>query len=188
MRQKILILGLVATVALAITSCQSPWLAGGQPYTSAVGGFTVQFPADWTSIESSPGRVTATHDGVFLQRIMVWSHDIKDPLPDTKRMLKENMTPLDVAEAVSDFLRSDHSFVNLSLSSSSPADIAQHPGFRLQAEYHTPDKMDVTEILYGFLYQRKLYILIYEAPTRYYFDRDRAAIDSTVQSFRITAK
>jgi hypothetical protein len=188
MRTKILIPLLVSLLLLVFSGCQSPWQPGGQTYTSHTGAFTALVPAGWMFAELPPGHVLATKDGIILQRIEIRTLELKDPLPGSKRVLRADMTPFEIAEAVVDDLKADHGLLGLEVVENQPTEVAGRPGFRITITFHTEDNLRLTQSGYGVVDGPKLYVISYIAPTRYYFDRDRETFEAAVKSFHLGAK
>jgi hypothetical protein len=183
MRNKILI-PLLSLLLLALAGCVAPWLPGGTPYTTKKGEFTVRTPAGWIFSEQSPGRVFATKDGLILQQFTVELRALKDALPASKRVLTAGLTPLEVAEAVTDDLRADHSLLGLAVKETTLARLDGREGFKIVISFHTQDKLHLSQTIYGCLGQERLCLLRFTAPSRHYFDRDHPAFEETVASFR----
>ncbi|MBI5690946.1 MAG: hypothetical protein HZC55_12730 [Verrucomicrobia bacterium] len=175
---------------LFLTGCQV-WLPGGSTYTADKNAFSVAVPAGWTfttkAVPTPRTDLIATKDGVFLQRLLVEHHPIKDPLPNSKRSLTTAMSPFEIAEAVVDDLRSQRSFQHFEVNENTPATVGGRPGFRLLLQYQTSDKLRLTEIRYGTLVGENLHLLRFVAPTRHYFERDRAAAEEAARSWRVPA-
>jgi len=178
---------LICVLGSLLAGCQiAQWQPGGAPHTASDGSFVVHVPGNWMFLESAPGRIVATHDGVFLQRLSVGRHELKEPLSYSKRMLSAGLTPFEVAEAVADDLRADHDMLGLEVTENNPVVLDGHPGFSLVVNYHTADNLRVSMQIVGAIVGPSLYTLVYGGPARYYFERDRALFQEVVESFRIT--
>lgn len=184
MRNSLLILTLAALL-LGLAGCVS-WQTGGQPFTSR-GGYTVTAPAGWMFIEQPGGILRATRDGLILQEFVISSHELKKPLPASKRVLTASLTPYELAEAIADDLRSNRELLAFEIVANEPARIGGLDGFSLTVRYHTKDKLRLTTRIDGAIKGDKLYTLRLAAPSRHYFERDLPAFRDAVNSFRFTA-
>ena len=177
-------LPLILPGLLLLTGCET-WQAGGKDYTSSKGDLTLNVPAGWNFTLLGGTDLTATKEGLPLHRMTVEHLDIKDPLPHSKRTVTPQMSAFEVAEAVLDDLRSDHDMLNFEVAENTPFDLGGRPGFRLVLNYRNAEKLRLSELRYGCLAGSKVYFLRYVAPTRYYFERDRAEVEETAKTFRV---
>lgn len=175
-----------AALLLGLSGCVT-WQAGGQPFTARSGGYTITAPSGWMFIEQPGGTLRATRDGLVLQELIVATHDLKKPLPASKRVLTPNLTPYELAEAIADDLRSNRELLAFELVANEPAQIGGSDGFALTVRYQTKDKLRITTRIGGVLHSGKLYTLRFAAPTRHYFERDLPAFETALGSFKFTA-
>lgn len=174
---------LISAGTLLLSGCVT-WQPGGQRYTAGRGAYSLTPPAGWMFIEQPAGRVLATRDGLILQQVTVQGLALKDPLPGSKRVLTAGLTPFELAEAVADDLRADHSLLSIEILKNEPAQVGKHDGFKLVVSYQTKDRLRITQSIYGCIDQSKLYLLRFTAPSRHYFERDLASFEAAVQSFQ----
>lgn len=176
---------LSACALLLLSGCVT-WQPGGQPYTARSGDYRLTPPPGWMFIEAPAGTVRATRDGLVLQELTVTTHELKTPLPNSKRVLTSTLTAFELAEAVADDLRTNREFLNFEIVANEPATIGGREGFALTVRYQTKDKLRLTIRIAGVIQGNKLYTLRFAAPTRHYFERDLPAFTAAVQSFRWT--
>ena len=174
MRLRLLMFTLSALATFWLAGCQI-WNPGGTPYTAKDGAFTVRPPADWMYATRLGNDLLATKDGPVLQQIIVEHRDLKDPLPHSKRTLTASLAPYEVAEAVTDNLRADHSLLGLEIKENVPATVFS---------FHTGEKLRLSEQCYGCLAGGRLWLLRYCAPSRHYFERDQADFEMMVKDFQ----
>jgi hypothetical protein len=183
MRPKLLTLALPVLATLWLTGCQL-WNPGGTSYTGQDGAFTVRTPANWMYATRLGNDLLATKDGPILQQIIIEHHDLKEALPHSNRTLTANLAPYEVAEAVTDNLRADHSLLGLEIQENVPVDVGGRPGFKLVFSFRTEEKLRLSEQCYGCLAGGRLWLLRYRAPSRHYFARDQADFETMVKDFQ----
>lgn len=150
------------------------------------GHFVLSIPDGWFVWQDpKAARVTITRDGLPLQQILAGRIAIKDSLPNTKRKFEPGMLPQEAAEIVADSFAADKRLSNYRLLENEPATVAGQTGFRLV--FRAKDENDLREknVFYGFLSGEWFYFLRFSAAERHYFDRDLAAFEQVVQSFRL---
>ena len=73
---------------------------------------------------------------------------------------------------VIDDLRSDRSIGNLEVVEDLPTQVGGRSGFKLIYTYQTSANLRKKGVYYGVLIDQWYYFLSYQAPARYYFERD----------------
>jgi len=192
MRTQILKLSAALALLLALAGCQI-WQAGGVTAKSKDGLASVSVPAGWVFTPAMPAGksdLLATKDGALLQRMTLNHHEIKEPLPNSKRTLDGKQSAYELAEAVADDLRANREMLALKLLENTPVDLGGHAGFRIIVEYGVadPQGLKIREAHYGCIVGGRLYDLSFAAPARHYFERDLAAFDAAAKTLQITAK
>lgn len=183
MRKTTLTLTALATLLALLVGCQM-WNPGGVPFTDKDGAFTVRVPADWMFATAFGNDFTASKEGVILQQIVVEHRELKESLKNSKRMLTAALAPLEVAEAYADDLRSNHALLAFEIKENTPAQLGSQPGFHLVYSFRTEEKLRLTEECYGCIISGKLWLLRYRAPSRHYFESDRAVFAETARTFQ----
>jgi hypothetical protein len=129
--------------------------------------------------------IRLTHDGLLLQQICIGRMPVVDELPNTKRELAQDMTPLEAGEMMGDELRSNPYLTNQDMIESAPATVGGYPGFRLHYTYRTEEKLKVEGLYYGAIVGPWLYYMLYEAPAQHYFNKDLQVFDRMLSSVQI---
>lgn len=191
MRNKILIF-LAASAVLFLAGCQI-WQQGGVTAKTADGTASLNVPAGWmftTARGIAQADLLATKEGALLQRVTLSHHELKDPLPHSKRKLDATQSPFEVADAVIDDLRSNRDLRALQVVENAPQTVGGHLGYRVIVEYGVPEPagLKLREVRYGALVGKRLYELNFIAPARHYFERDLATIDAAAKSLQVAAK
>jgi hypothetical protein len=151
-------------------------------------GYAFDLPKGWMYKWTLTGRnVDITRDGEPLQNIHASIWDIKKYKEDDKKIVKKGMLPQEVAQVAIDRLSSNKEFAQFSVLRNEPAQLAGWDGYKLVCSYKV-NKVRYKSVLYGMLKGETLYRISYTAPVRYYFDRDVAAFESIVRTFRFSER
>ena len=172
-------------IGIVFLGCVSVWTPVSGLYDMGSENFAVTLPEGWRRYNQVANKVIITRQGLRLQRIAILRTPIDKKLPFTHKMILPDMLPQEVAEIVIDNLKSNPNISNSVVMENDPAVISGYPGFKFVYSYQTKDGLNKKGISYGLLKDGMLYKLIYEAPQRYYFDKDLETFETTVASFRL---
>ena len=153
---------------------------GGRP-------FTVTVPADWKAVEETRSFVVYSKQGKPLQMVLVRVQSLDKELNFTTKRFTKGMLPHEAAEIVADTVRANPQLAQQEIIENAPATIAGHQGFKVTYRYQTPEGLRKQAVQYGFLTDEQLYILAYEAPTRYYYATDLPTFERVKESFQLTS-
>lgn len=173
----------LAILFLLTAGCVS-WQYGGPVHTAGSGDYTLQIPNDWLFLEKPKGHIVATRESQFIHRIEVERRELKNALPNSKKPIPATLTPLELAEALLDDLRSDRSILQPEVLENAPVAVGDQPGFKFVVSFQTQEKLRLTMAVHGCIRTNRLYLLKYTAPTRHYFGRDRATFDRVAASLK----
>ena len=176
-----------AIVLLWLSGC-SLWVPVGGKYVSAEHGFETELPVSWRRMESTRDGVILTRDGLPLQAVKISRNPLEKELVFTKRKLSKGMLTQEVAEVVIDNLRSNQAISNFQIIENVPVDVGGYPGYKIVYSYQAKDNLRVSGIHYGSLVDQWHYSLLFEAPSRHYFPRDRMAFEQVKKTFKITTR
>lgn len=174
-------------VLILIGGCASaPWVkvseVGGL-HRDEAHGFSVELPRDWLKSTTSK-NLFITKDGEHLQFFAIEIIRIDQPL--LKKSLHEEMLPQEVAAVVLDNMGVNSNIVNLKIVENKPANINGHPGFHVISTFKIKGVgLRYKYALYGFMSGEWVYLIKYQAPLRYYFDRDVKTCEQIVASFKL---
>lgn len=182
MRSKFLKISLL--VAVLLTGGCVTWKYGGPVHSAGSGDYTIQVPSDWLFIERPKGNILATKESQFIHRVEVERRELKNALPNSKRPVAATLTPLELAEALLDDLRADRAIFQPNVLENAPAQVGGRPGFKFVVSFQTEDKLRLTMAVHGCIEKNRLYLLKYTAPTRHYFERDRATFERIAASLK----
>ena len=153
----------------------------------------VEWPPAWMMFTPAEADEKAKHDGlllmvtrdgVSLQTMNLKKRPIVEGFANTKKRAEPGMPPQDLAEIVLDDIRSNPIYVNPQLIETSPTTIGDVPGFKLVIRYRNKAGLPKQTVHYGCLKNGFLYMLIYEAPQRYYYSADFPTFEAVKNSYR----
>jgi len=168
----------------ALSGC-APWVQVEGPYRMDAQGYEVSLPAGWRRATLVQDALLLTRDGVSLQYIRIGLVAVGDELTHTKKKFAKGMLPQDVGGVELDEVRSDQAVRNFELLENVPFQVAGFPGFKLVYTFKTENGLRLRRIHYGALLRDWVYRVQYQAPARYYFEKDLATFERVRESFRL---
>ena len=173
-------------VLLLLTACATTtWVEAGASYAPRSQRYAVELPQGWMRYDPA-ADLLATRDGVRLQRLYMDVLEFGKPLRDTKKTISKDMLPEEAAEVARDQLASAGAMSGLAVVENAPSTVAGRPGFKLSYRFKTRDGLKYKGRVYGVMGEDRLYLLGYEAPERYYFERDAQTFESVRESFTLS--
>ena len=170
-------------------------VAGCAPFVLASGKqsiperqFEIMVPDGWFRVMRGDGAelLVITRDGLLLQQIVIGRFAVEKELKFTKRRFDEKLPPHEVAEIELDNMRSNPEAHNFSVEENVPATICGHQGYKLVYTWALKGGYRLKRVHYGFLDDKWVYRIIFQAAARYYFDRDLPVFENMRESFRLT--
>jgi hypothetical protein len=183
--RKIALLALVLATAGCLRN-ETPWDPIGPRYASDNWfgpKYALDIPEGWLKLNAGSG-LTATRDGWRLQKITVRELDPGKPLAHTKKTLRAEMAPRDLAEVLVDDVRAAGTSA-LSVVETKPATVAGAKGFRAVVAYKDGEGLPRRLVLAGAVVGDRVWQLAYDAPERVYFQKDLPTFDRALASFTI---
>jgi hypothetical protein len=181
------LLAAAALLLMARASWSSTTIAvAGQPYRSASGNYTIEFPAGW-KYNCSGTDCAASRDGWDLNAVRVEVRKHKDAFKAIKKTSSEQSLPQELAEDFVANMKAQGGNEGVEVLESEPADLAGRPGFRLHLKYRVlvdVGALDYEQIVVGAAAPNGLLLVSYRAPSLHYFAAQRAAYDAALASFR----
>ena len=168
----------------ALSGC-ADWVQVEGPYRMDSQGYEASLPAGWRRATTVSDSLLLTRDGVSLQYIRIERVPIGHELTHTKRKLAKGMLPQDVAALELDEVRSDQAVRNFALVENIPFQVTSLPGFKLVYTFKTENGLRLKRVHYGVLVRDGVYRVQYQAPARYYFEKDLATFERVRESFRL---
>ena len=181
--------GFMMGVFLLVTSgCATllPWTQlKGQEYKDGPRGFKAIVPAGWMRFNQAKYFIM-TNDGTILDQIVVERRKVNTKLEFTKKEFAAEMTPQDLAEIEIDNLKADGRVGKVMIIQNKPETIADQSGFRMEYDYViTEGGLKIHGIHYGFLYDRWVYRIHYEAADQHYFRKYLKDFEHFIDSFQL---
>ena len=186
-RAMVVLLLLLSTLSGCIRA-PAPWVQVEGPYRMEAQGYEANLPAGWRRVNTVSDSLLLTRDGIALQSIRIERVAVGNELPQTKRAIAKGMSPQDVVEMELDEVRSNQRMRNFELLENVPFQVAGLPGFKLAYSFRAVNGLRLKQVHYGVLVRDWVYRIQYQAPARYYFEKDLATFELVRESFRITEK
>ena len=171
------------------------WLAGcaglstwselsKREYKDRARRFEAEVPLGWMRYNLLSYFVM-TKDGTVLNRIAVERYPFDKKLEFTEKKFTADMTPLEIAELEIDNLKSNQNSGQFKLLQNKPATIDNLPAFGIEYTYRTIGGLRVHGCHYGFLKDKWVYRILYEAPEQHYFKKYKADFERFIDSFKL---
>jgi len=174
----------ILLICLVLTLGCAAWIPAKGVYKAQSLNFSIEQPEGWMR-QGTTEYVLLTKDGVLLQNIVIRRLDIDEPLKNTKKKVQKSMLPFEIAEVIVDDISSDQTVLNLEVVENVPVNVKGIPGFRLAYKHNNDDGLKIKSIIYGFLSDKWLYLINYNAAQRHYFDRDIDTFEGVFNSFKL---
>ncbi len=171
----------------ALSGC-APWVMVEGPYRMDSQGYEANLPPGWRRATAVSDSLLLTRDGVSLQYIRIERVAVGNELTHTKKKFAKGMCPQDVGEVELDEVRSDQGMRNFELVENTLFQVAGLPGFKLVYSFRAVNGLRLKRVHYGVLVRDWVYRVQYQAPARYYFEKDLATFERVRESIRITDK
>jgi hypothetical protein len=146
--------------------------------------FSVEIPEGWWK-PKHVDKYLITKDGLFLQYVLIQQRPIDRPYRNTKKKLNKGMLPQEAAGVIIDEIASDRRIYNFNVIENAPAIIDGREGFKILFTYKDKKGSTFKTLYYGFISGDSFYNLRYNAARRYYFEKDIAAFEQILSSFKI---
>lgn len=147
-------------------------------------GFAVDIPDGWWKPEYTD-KYLLTKDGPYLQYILIQKRPLNKAFRYTKKKIRRGMLPQEAAGIIVDELASDRYLMNFSVIENAPANVDGQAGFRILFTYTDQKQSQFKTLYYGFIKADSFYNLRYCAAARHYFEKDIAAFDQIINSFKL---
>lgn len=187
MKKLVLCLGMVAM--LSLTGCIAWKPVDSKPVVSSGGKYSIVLPAGWNVLTLGTTQ-SVTRYGNGLQQFLVTKKDNKKAFGTGKDRTDASpeMDPRDLCNKVVADLKTTPNHDTLEITSVAPALLGGAPGFRAELtskRTFQADGIRYKHVLYGVSTKEGLYVLHYEAPVLYYFDKDAADVEKSVSTLKL---
>lgn len=176
---------MLAVVVLNLTACVT-WSRIETPRMSGPDGcYHVTVPPCWIHAAFIDDGICISKDGPLMNWIEV-KHFRKDQgFPLTEVKLTHDQLITEVAEYFVAELKARHAGNTMNHLGTEPAEIDGRSGFKVNLEFINLKGLAFEVLAYGLADDVHFYYLLYKAPRLYYFDKDLAAFEQLVASFKI---
>lgn len=148
--------------------------------------YTVSVPGGWVRYNGTQEtEVFLTKDGPSLQSVEVVERDLKKPFERLEISLTEDTLISEIAEQYEANLKAEIEGITVERLALVPAPVGTHEGFRLTLKATTLNGLEIKILSYGAIANGKLYILTYQAPGLYFFDKDLPQFEQMASSFKV---
>jgi hypothetical protein len=180
--------GLAVLALLVLAGCEGTWQRlESARVTGPENAFAIDLPVGWVRANQVADRVLVTRDGPGLEFISVQRLAKDKAFPKQKKSASEDLLPAELAELqIAELKTQSDQMAALNLIENAPAAIGGSPGFKLHIRFRNLRGLPIEQMLYGFADKKGYYLLVYQAPGLYYFDKYKADFENAVLSFKAT--
>jgi hypothetical protein len=185
--KKILVLTAVAT--LMLSGCMAWQPTKSEPVKSSGGKYSINLPTGWNVLTiGSTQNVTRYGNG--LQQFVVSQVKNKGAFGTGKNKTdaSPDMDPRDLCTKLVGDMKLLPNHQTLEITTVAPAMLGGRAGFRAELtskRTFQADGIRYKHLLYGVVTPNGFYILHYEAPLLYYFDKHVAEVEKSVSTFKL---
>jgi hypothetical protein len=167
-----------------LTGCAT-WEQVGGVYETSSHNYKTELPNEWRRFNLDRSQVLITKDGFSLQWISVSRTPIDKKLDFTQKKYSKHMLPQEAAEVAIANFRSNPQIFNMQIVENDPVLIGGYAGFKIVYQYQTDKGLTKKGVYYCSLVDEWSYKINYEAPARYYFERDLPALELVKEKFKL---
>ncbi len=179
----------ILTVCAALAGCIPGPARVDTPHTEGPDkAYSVDLPVGWIKQYTMENNLIASRDGFLLQTIAIVRRPPNHAFDRTKKDAADGMLPSELAELeIAEIKARDELTEALTVLENEPATVSGKEGFRVRVAYRNPRGLEIHEEVCGVVAQSRLYLLVYRAPRLYYFPKNYADFQRTVESFKVGA-
>lgn len=185
---------IVAFVVLLLTACASFFSAVGPGQVTIKDRITVNATSPWNRYDVSASDFSEmwTTDGLPLDNLWFYAgvpdgEPLKRTYDSRQKKLPKfqaGMTPTEVVEMMETYITADGS--TFKLERLAPATLAGGPGFRFDFRIlRKQDEVELRGVGFASIQREKLYMMLYTAPSTYYFQKNLTRIEAIAGSLTI---
>jgi hypothetical protein len=149
-------------------------------------GFSFALPARWYGIDDRNGMECGARHRPGMESICI-DHKLLDDALRAQGVALE-ADPIKLGEIAVGLLKASYGLVNVEVTSLTPARVASRDGFRVElASHRSVDGTPMRErhLIYGVAGPRGAYMLRFDAPAIYYFERYLPEFEAMVNTFKL---
>ena len=175
--------------ALIFTGCIAWKPVDSKPVTSSSGKYSINLPVGWNVLALGNSQ-NVTRYGNGLQQLIVSQVKNKGAFGTGKNKSDAgpDMDPRDLCNKLVADMKNTPNHETLEITSVAPAMLSGHAGFRAELtskRTFQADGIRYKHLLYGVSNQNGFYILHYEAPLLYYYDKNVAEVEKSVATLKL---
>jgi hypothetical protein len=177
---------IVLLFPLALTACAMASVESEGPGRHQIGdAYYISTSRSWTHFETPAGEFWTVH-GATLGRLRTWA-EVKDGEPlvevDDRTMptYKAGSTAVDVSELVADTVEALAAGADVEVTGLRPANFGSREGFRFEI-YLVDNGLPIRGMALGSIETGALNLLLFTAPSEYYFDLYKPEVESILTS------
>ncbi|MCU0948743.1 MAG: DUF3012 domain-containing protein [Porphyrobacter sp.] len=193
MRGLLLLLLAAFLTALPAEPVLADWklVEGGRTTTIGKTSMRVTPTGDWNRTDAADFAEHWTRDGILLNDVLIvagmpegWT--LYEASDEEERPLPELSAQLDIIEIPEFFEKSTRLALNtpvFTITSVEPATMSGHAAVKFTFDYALPDSpLNRRGVAMGTMVEGKLYLIAFDGPATYFFDRDRAEVEAIMAS------
>jgi len=180
MRRVILIL----LLGLFLGGCAAWTQLEQRVYQEKARGFKAELPKDWMRFNLG-SYFLITRDGTVLDMVTVERHRFNKKLEHTKKEYFEGMTLQELAEIEIDNFKSSKEIDKFEIIANQPQTLDGRAVFRLEYTLLTKGGLKKHGIFYGFIDDKWIYRIRYEAADQHYFSVTQKDFERFIQTFQV---
>ena len=171
---------------MSIAAC-SPWVPVAGPCDPPSCHFWVTLPEKWMKFRTDD-YLLISKDGPFLQYVLIEERQVDQPFGHTAKTLRRGMLAQEAAQVIIDEISADRGISDFRVVENRPVRVNGLDGFKLLFTHKNRDGLLFRTQYCGFLSGFRFYAIRYNAPERYYFDKDIQTFESILSSFQVREK
>lgn len=176
---------LLVLYVLMLAGCTTWTQLEGREYQEKGRGFKAEMSKDWMRFNLGPNFMM-TKNGTTLDIISVARLKYDAKLDHTKKKYFEGMTVQELAEIEIDNIRANGGIDEFETAFNRPEMIDGQQAYRVEYSYvHMPGGLKIRGVLLGFLKDKLIYRIRFEAADQYYFGKARPDFDRFINSFKL---
>ncbi|WP_415882082.1 hypothetical protein [Neptuniibacter sp. QD34_54] len=151
--------------------------------------FEVTIPGGWVEYnDSKENTIVLTKEGPALQWVNFRESSLDKPFEFIDVKLKSDALVNEVADHFVENLKAQQSGLTVEKNQLVPMDINGNDGFKLTLNATNPNGLVFKVLVYGSITTKSLYILSYESPALYFFEKELPEFESMANSFQILSQ
>lgn len=176
----------ILSLLLFLHGCATTWQPTNGIAQSYKKAYSANLPSGWIFRTSSyEDSMELTRDGLPLQAIRIYRHELSEPLPLSEKTIDARIGPEQLAEALLSESKSNTALANVAMTSLAPISIDGTDGSLIEYSFSNASGLKYSVSLAAIIKGEFLYLFDYTAPQRHYFEKDYQAFQEVLSSVQI---